>query len=396
MVATLRHLFAHILRGFPHTLAASRTPLERLREQNFAEKYRAASPFKLATIAVLRTFLYPFVAIGAIGSAIRHLPSFGVPARWADFPAMYVAALFRNIPPVEYLMFGFADPAVRTTSGDYLYWMDQPALQWLNRRRGADNRDVQDKARFAAICQDAGLPHAAVVAEFRGGRLLSGPAPENLPASDLWTKPTTGSGGQGCRLWHRECDGSLRSGGEVLPVAEWVAALSASDCIVQQPLPNHPEMKGLTSGAAVVLRMVTVLDREGTTTLIGSSVALPQGKADSTGGALGCVPDLGSGTICKVSVAGGHAGSTHPDTGRRLIGSVLPCWQKSRELVLHAHRVAFAAFASLGWDVVVTPNGPVLLEANSGWGTMGQQMDFGPLGRSPLGKVAADEFERTA
>ena len=46
--------------------------------------------------------------------------------------------------------------------------------------------------------------------------------------------------------------------------------------------------------------------------------------------------------------------------------------------------------------MVVTPRGPVLLETNSGWGTMGQQMHFGPLGRGPLGRVAEEELERAA
>ena len=170
--------------------------------------------------------------------------------------------------------------------------------------------------------------------------------------------------------------------------------MSGTNCIVQYPLQNHPDLRHLSNGAVVVLRLVTVLERSGVCTLIGSSVALPQGAAESTTGALGCVPDLETGTLRKVSLAGADSSTTHPDTGAVIVGSILPHWTECCVLVQWAHREAFAAFASLGWDVVVTPGGPVLLEANSGWGTMGQQMDFGPLGDTPLSRIAEDELER--
>ncbi len=373
-----------------------RTAVEQLRRRAFGEKYRQLTLAKRIAIALFRVSLYPLATFPGIVSAIRHLPKFGVQVGWSEFFPMYAAALFRNIPPVEYVLFGFTDPAVRRQSGDYLYWMDQPAMQWLNRNRGADNRDVQDKARFAAICLREGLPHAAVLGEFRAGAQISGSDPASWTASGLWVKPASGSGGHGCRLWHRTNASTWQAGSDLLTTSEWADLLRRSACIVQEPLLNHPEMNGLTNGAAVVLRMVTVLDRAGTCTLIGSSVALPQGLAESTAGALGCVPDLHTGAIARVSLAGSDETTTHPDTGERLVGRVLPCWTESRELVLHAHRQAFPAFASLGWDVVVTPDGPVLLETNSGWGTMGQQMDFEPLGRSPLGKIAEEELERSA
>ncbi len=307
---------------------------------------------------------------------------------------MYAAAMLRNVPPVEYLLFGFADPARRQESGQYLYWMDQPALQWLNRRRGAQNADVQDKGRFAALCREAGLPHAEVLVEFRGGRQVSGP--ESLPQEDLWSKPLTGSGGGGCRLWRAQPDGAFLHGNDRLSREQWIDTLRHHDCIVQRPLQNHPDLTGMTSGPAIVLRLVTVLDRAGEATLIGASLALPQGKADSTAGALGCIPDLVSGFIQEVSVANSGPSTAHPDTGVPLVGRVVPLWSACCDLVLRAHREAFPAFASLGWDVVVTPDGPVLLETNSGWGTLGQQMHFGPLGRGPLGRIAAEELERAA
>lgn len=389
-----RHLLQHAKRGFPAPLVPATTVMERLRRVNFAAQYAGLTPLQRVAMGILRTTLYPVALLPAIVEAIRHLPRFGIAASAADVLPMYAAGLLRNLPPVEYLMFGFGDPTRRRSSGHYLYWMDQPALLWLNRQRGATNDDVQDKARFAILCHAAGLCHAGTLAAFQAGQQTAGPELAALQGEGFWQKPRYGSGGRGCRLWRRAADGTMVAGHDRLSPGQWHQHLRQTDCILQAPLVNHPDLQHLSNGAAVVLRLITVLERSGECTLIGSSVALPQGSSDSTTAALGCVPDLRTGVLRKVSLAGADAATTHPDTGARIVGSVLPCWDACCLLVQQAHRQAFAGFASLGWDVVVTPDGPVLLEANSGWGTMGQQMDFGPLGDTPLARIAADELER--
>jgi hypothetical protein len=53
--------------------------------------------------------------------------------------------------------------------------------------------------------------------------------------------------------------------------------------------------------------------------------------------------------------------------------SPLPYWQN---LVKHTHagHQQFLDIATLAWDWVITPIGPVLLEGNSGWGTATPQL----------------------
>lgn len=54
----------------------------------------------------------------------------------------------------------------------------------------------------------------------------------------------------------------------------------------------------------------------------------------------------------------------HPDTGVTFKGYKLPYWDESVQLALHAHRALVPNLFSVGWDVAITPTGPILIEAN--------------------------------
>ena len=231
---------------------------------------------------------------------------------------MYALALLRNVPPVEYVLYGFRDPARRAHSGDYLYWTDTPALQRLNRLRGADNDDVQDKARFAALCSAAGLPGTAVLAEIRGGRQVSGTPLHELNGRELWVKPTSGSASRGARGWSFDGQDSYRSGDETLTSGQWRARLLETDCIVQERLANHPDLQPVTNGAVVVLRLTTAVDRAGNAFLLGAGAGLPFGSQQTTAGAVACTLSLESGQIISSLGRGNEPVAVHPDSGMTL------------------------------------------------------------------------------
>lgn len=315
---------------------------------------------------------------------------------------MYALALLRNVPPVEYVQYGFGDPVRRAASAEYLYWTDTPALQRLNRLRGADNRDVQDKARFAGLCQSSGLPHVTTLAEFRDGRQVQGVPLNELQHAELWVKPTSGSQGQGSRRWSYDGQDTYRSGNEAITAAQWRRLLPQSDCIVQERLVNHADLRPVTNDAVAVMRLTTAADRAGTATLIGAGISLPYGSNEGVlppagmSGALACTLSLQTGEIVSALGRRNEPVEVHPDTGHRPVGFTMPFWQDCVALAIRAHIEAFPRFATLGWDVVITPAGPLLLEANSGWNPIGLQYHFGPVGRSALGAIIADELERTA
>ena len=77
---------------------------------------------------------------------------------------------------------------------------------------------------------------------------------------------------------------------------------------------------------------------------------------------------LETGAISRV-VSGTGAGlemnGNHPDTGHPIAGTMIPGWDRIRELVVAAAPV-FAGIRTQSWDVAVTDAGPVLLEVNFG------------------------------
>ena len=361
-----------------------------------SERYRALSGPVRSALFALAIVGYPFAVAEATVQSFRELRRKAPGAGAEQVLRMYALAILRNVPPVEYVLYGFNDPARRATSGEYLYWTDTPALQRLNRLRGADNADVQDKARFAELCRAADLPHAEIVAETRRGRQVQGRSLDALPQRELWVKPTSGSAGRGSRGWSFDGEDTYRSGGDVMTGEQWRMHVLASDCIVQERLVNHPDLRAVATGEAAVLRLTTVADRAGNVTLIGAGAGLTFGSQPGHAGSVACTLSLESGEVIRALGRTNEPVATHPDTGHAFVGFTMPLWDECVALVARAHRAAFSRFATLGWDVVITPDGPLLLEANSGWNPIGLQYNFGPLGRSALAEVIADELESAA
>jgi hypothetical protein len=75
----------------------------------------------------------------------------------------------------------------------------------------------------------------------------------------------------------------------------------------------------------------------------------------------------------------------HPITGAAVTGRVVPCWPEIAALGVKAHRIV-PERVMIGWDVAVTPDGPVLLEGNSFLDTIFPQRVFRqPIGHMRLG-----------
>jgi Sugar-transfer associated ATP-grasp len=104
------------------------------------------------------------------------------------------------------------------------------------------------------------------------------------------------------------------------------------------------------------------------------------------------------GIACSVSLEGGVLGigvfkssvnrdrsvRTHPDSGAAIEGQSLPHWPAVKELAVAAH-TAFPRMPSVGWDIAITDDGPVLLEGSGVWCVDLAQMSHRlPLGKTPI------------
>jgi len=300
---------------------------------------------------------------------------------------MYWLALRHSIPPIEYALYRLYEPGPRAAMHDYVYWNDLPGLAALNMGCGADRHDVQDKSRFADICAAHDLPFVPTLAVFARGRQIFPDTPFIPAAPALWVKALRLKGGAGAARWTRDGAGYRNDKGQHLSPAELSDRLKGDDCLVQPLVENHTVIAQITNGALAALRIVTGRTPEGDPVFVAALLSLPHGRRIHSIAAIMCSIDPATGAVRHAALPDGAPVTHHPDTGVALPGIVLPFWDAARALAIRAHATGFGRFVFLGWDIALTDDGPILLEANSGWGALYHQILDGPLGRTPLADV---------
>jgi hypothetical protein len=152
--------------------------------------------------------------------------------------------------------------------------------------------------------------------------------------------------------------------------------------ILQPRLRPHPGLAGIMPGPGLgTIRIVTFMRRDG-------HVEMPWASLKAPGpGAVVCHTRFGS-TMVHVDMETGRLGRAvgptpdceiirpiefHPQTGVRFCDVTVPMWDEVKALALAGAR-AFPELPGLGWDMVVTPEGPLALETNWEFGMSVQQV----------------------
>lgn len=333
------------------------------------------------------TFSWPFGAFAASLLAARNWRSAERDYGFKTALDMYWLALRHSIPPLEYAMYRLDIPERRKNKHEYVYWVDLPGLAALVARQKADNRDVQDKDRFAEICARRGYPYVPTLAIFAKGKQQYPAGPFTPTEAILWTKALRLKGSAGAARWFRQGDTYRDEGGRLVAASDMASEFRKTDCIVQPFVENHPDIAKASNGALASLRIVTGMNTSGKAEFVTSMLGLPQGTGTTSIGAICCSIDPTTGHIRFARQMGGAEVTHHPNTGTVLSGLAIPFWQDSLDLVLRAHAEAFARFPFLGWDIAITADGPVLLETNSGWGAIFHQMLDGPIGHTAFSRL---------
>lgn len=189
-------------------------------------------------------------------------------------------------------------------------------------------------------------------------------------------------------------DGSLVvcHDGRTIAAAEFLANLptgsfdprtdSYPGWIVQEVLQQHPFLAAFNPSSVNTFRVVTFMDIEGRIHIHHSILRVGCGgnavdNWDKGGLSIQVDPkkgQLGKG-VRKVEF-GGDWSVSHPETGVTFEGQLVPNWNSILELCKHGARI-FSGARSIGWDIALTPHGPVVLEANADWGLPSVQVHGG-------------------
>jgi hypothetical protein len=149
--------------------------------------------------------------------------------------------------------------------------------------------------------------------------------------------------------------------------------------ILQEWLENHPGVTRFSgSGTLQTIRIPTIVDHRGGVTLLYADLKLVGGRDDGTDnfhfgetGNLLADVDLETGRLGEARTLAENGISpvlhaNHPTTGLACSEFEIPFW---KETVALARRAAstFLPLKTIGWDIAITPRGPVLIEGNAYW-----------------------------
>ena len=205
---------------------------------------------------------------------------------------------------------------------------------------------------------------------------------EKKVADEFVIKPSRGAFGEGVRVFSREGGKFVDSFGKRYMAADIYSIMALdSECdsfVIQERLKNHQEIIRLTDTEYLqTARITTVMDADGCCHIIQTHLKVITGSnvTDSfdhgrTGNmqAVICPADgvLKSAVTTPPDGSGIKAMDIHPKTGIAINGFRLPLWRQACVLV-NETAPKFMPLRTIGWDVALTPRGPVIVEGNIWW-----------------------------
>ena len=137
-------------------------------------------------------------------------------------------------------------------------------------------------------------------------------------------------------------------------------------CILEEWIDQHPVLSAVYADAINCLRIITVF-HNGETAFLTGGVTWGNGKKIANASASGIVSPVDFETgklLLPAADFDGHSYEKHPITGANLVGLQLPFWKETLEMLKSACSVV-PQEGYIGWDIAITPDGPVLIEGNT-------------------------------
>ncbi len=135
------------------------------------------------------------------------------------------------------------------------------------------------------------------------------------------------------------------------------------ECIVQ-----HPELSRLAPDSVNTLRIVT-FRRDETVTVLARVLKMGTGAPIDNFGAGGLYTTLDERGVAMYGALGnsGRVIEVHPQTGVEIVGFQVPTFDEVLALADRLARVV-PEIPYVGWDIAVTPDGPIVIEGNENTG----------------------------
>jgi len=252
---------------------------------------------------------------------------------------------------------------------------------------------TEDKSVFYPYCAALSIPIPKLYAVLKtsigwvsNGTLLANQLQwerffqEDLP-SEFVIKPANGVYGRGINVYRRSGEGFLDAFGLSLKAVEILDSLKSNphyhSFIVQERLKNHADLMLLSQTEWLhTTRFNTLVDRQKTAHILNAHLKIAMGRNPTNNfdygrsGNLIVQVCLETGQLKQaLSVSSDGLGTpvfSHPKTGVAMEGFLLPLWREACDLVRET-ALKFWPLRTIGWDVALTPKGPIIVEGNAFW-----------------------------
>lgn len=150
--------------------------------------------------------------------------------------------------------------------------------------------------------------------------------------------------------------------------AEQIAKIAGNDVIVEQCVEQHPDL-AFAGKSVNTIRIVTMVDSQGKPHILTAALRCGVGGSvvdNFSAGGVGYPINIEHGIIetFGVQITNRHKPVyIHPGTDIVVVGRRIPFWSEVLSMVEEAASV-LPQLRYVGWDVAVTPEGPLIIEGN--------------------------------
>lgn len=141
--------------------------------------------------------------------------------------------------------------------------------------------------------------------------------------------------------------------------------------LAEQFIEQHKDLNRMSPSGVNTIRMITQINQQGQAELLASRfrISVNSSVDNMAAGNIAAAVDKTTGTVTGKGVYGDITKDDcefHPATGIKIPGFQIPYWSQIVEVALKAAEM-HKQNRSIGWDVVVTDEGPGIIEGNHDW-----------------------------
>lgn len=188
---------------------------------------------------------------------------------------------------------------------------------------------------------------------------------------DAFCKPADGQLGNGIFSLKIE-GGRIFVSGQEYQLNDAVDLLFSADYLIQQRIIQHPALSAFNESSLNSIRLQTVMTRDGKVIPFGAGMRFGRKGSVVDNWAKGGVfvgIDMETGRLKERGFLKPKYGTTvveHPDSHVKFKGVEIPFYFDAVKIAIRMHQNLYRCH-SVGWDIVITPTGPVIIEGNGLW-----------------------------